>query len=70
MALRLLIEQHIVFLGLKGGCVGSSESIDVKMPHCWKSHVVAHFQMCGVEWSEKMPNICIMLTHSGHFGKQ
>ena len=26
----------------KGGSTGSSESINVKMPHCWKSHVVAH----------------------------
>ena len=26
---------------LKGGCTGSSESTLVKMPHCWKSHVVA-----------------------------
>ena len=26
---------------LKGGCIGSSESTLVKMPHCWKSHVAA-----------------------------
>ena len=30
------------FLSLKGGCTGSSESTLVKMPHCWKSHVMAH----------------------------
>ena len=27
-----------------GGCLGSSESVLVKMPQCWKSHVTA--QMC------------------------
>ena len=29
------------FLCLKGGCTASSESTLVKMPHCWKSHVMA-----------------------------
>ena len=29
------------FLGLKGGCPGSSESALVKMVHWWKSHVAA-----------------------------
>ena len=29
------------FLSLKVGCTSSSESILVKMPHCWKSHVSA-----------------------------
>ena len=38
---KLLTEQHLEFLNLKGGCTSSSESIHVKMPHCWKSHVVA-----------------------------
>ena len=28
---------------LKGGCTGPSESTLVKMPHCWKSRVGAHF---------------------------
>ena len=39
----LLTEQYFEFLSLKGGCTGSSESTLVKMPHCWKSHVTAHF---------------------------
>ena len=42
MIVKLLTEQHLVFLSLKGGCTGSSESTLVKMPHCWKSHVTAH----------------------------
>ena len=39
---KLLTEQHLRFLSLKGGCTGSYESIHVKIPHCWKSHVTAH----------------------------
>ena len=40
MRVKLLTEQHLEFLSLKGGCTGSSESTLVKMPHCWKSRVV------------------------------
>ena len=32
---------QIMMIGVKGGCAGSSESIPVKMPHCWKSHLMA-----------------------------
>ena len=42
MSVKLLTEHHLEFLCLKGGCTCSSESILVKMPHCWKSHVAAH----------------------------
>ena len=42
MTVRLLTEQHLEFLSLKGGCTGSSGSTFVKMPHCWSSHVAAH----------------------------
>ena len=38
---KLLIEHHLVFLSLKGGCRGSSESTHVKIPHCWKLHALA-----------------------------
>ena len=43
MSVRLLTEHHLEFLSLKGGCIGSSESTLVKMPHCWKSNVAAQF---------------------------
>ena len=43
MSVKLLTEHHLVFQSLEGGCTGSSESTLVKMPHCWKSHVMAHF---------------------------
>ena len=41
MSVELLTEHHLEVLSLKGGCTDSSESTLVKMPHCWKSHVVA-----------------------------
>ena len=41
MNIKLLTEHHLEFLSLKGGCTGSSVSMHVKMPHCWKSHVTA-----------------------------
>ena len=36
MNIKLLTEHHMVFLSLRGGCTGSSQST-----HCWKSHVTA-----------------------------
>ena len=42
MNIKLLTEHYLELLSLKGGCTGSSESTLVRMPHCWKSHVVAH----------------------------
>ena len=44
MTVKLLTEHHLEFLSLKGG-TGSSESTLVKMPHCWKSHVAAQFNV-------------------------
>ena len=41
MIVKLLIEHHLEFLSLKGGCRCSSESTYVKMPHCWKFHALA-----------------------------
>ena len=41
MIVELLTEHHLVFLSLKGGCRGSSESTLVKMSNCWKSHELA-----------------------------
>ena len=42
MTVKLLTDHALEFLSLKGGCPGSSESIYVKIPHRWKSHVMAH----------------------------
>ena len=41
MSVKLLTKHHLEFLSLKGICTSSSESTLVKMPHCWKSHVMA-----------------------------
>ena len=49
MTVKLLTEQHLDILSLKGGCTGSSESIYAKMPHCWKSYVTAHM-ICFHNW--------------------
>ena len=42
MIVKLLTEHHLEFLGLKGGCRGSSKSTLVKMSNCWKSHAADH----------------------------
>ena len=42
MSVKLLIKHHFEFLSLKGGCTGLSESTLVKIPNCWKSHVMSH----------------------------
>ena len=41
MNIKLLTEHLLEFLSFQGDCTGLSESIHVKMPHCWKSHVTA-----------------------------
>ena len=43
MSVKLATEHHLEFLCLKGGCTGLYESTLVKIPHCWKSYVTAHF---------------------------
>ena len=45
MSVKLLTENHLEFLSLKGGCTGLSVSTLVKMPQCWKSHVMAQMMM-------------------------
>ena len=45
MSVKLLTEHRLEFVSLQGGCTGSSESTLIKMPHCWKSHVVAQFMI-------------------------
>ena len=45
LEVKLLTEQHLEFLNLKGGYTGSYESTLVKMPQCWKSKVVAQLNM-------------------------
>ena len=51
MSVKLLTEHHLEFLSLKGGCTDLSESILVKMPHYWKSHVAVHIQTTSFSWN-------------------
>ena len=44
MIVKLLTEHDLEFLGLKGGCRGSSESLLVKMSNCWKFHAAAFWK--------------------------
>ena len=45
ITVKLLTERNLEFLSLKVDCTGSSGSIHVKMPHCWKSHVTAQLSL-------------------------
>ena len=51
MSVKLLTGHHLEFLRLKGGCTCSSEPTHVKMPHCWKAHML----WCILEPSPKGP---------------
>ena len=53
MTVKLLTVQFLEFLTITGGCTGSSESTLVKIPHCWKSHVMV--QMSSVLLSTLSP---------------
>ena len=61
MIVKLLIEHHLEFLSLTGGCRGSSESTHVKMSNCWKSHAVTHLlelstqQLLAEKYKKVMP---------------
>ena len=44
MTVKLLAEDNLESLNLKGDCTGWYESTLGKMSHCWKSHVVAHME--------------------------
>ena len=47
MSGKLLTEQHLEFISLKGGCTGLFEATLVKIQHCWKSHTTAQFSSIG-----------------------
>ena len=54
---KLLSEYHLEFLSLKWGCLDSPDSTHFKMPHCWKSHVVA--QLCLKFYTKTKDDISI-----------
>ena len=57
MNVKLLVEHHLEFLSLNGGCTGSSESALVKMPHCWKSHATA--QLFLIDKFKRLLHHCV-----------
>ena len=59
MIVKLLIEHHLEFQNLKGGCRGSSESTLVKMSNWLKSHAAAHIIEVHVEWLCEA--VCLLL---------
>ena len=59
MGVKLLMEHHLEFLSLKGGCKGSSES----MPHCWKSHVTAHLSGSKGQYCLQTTNVADQNVH-------
>ena len=63
MIVKLLTEHHLEFLSLKEGCKGMSESTHVKIPHCWKSHALAHL-LCGAGSVEKKIDIYKVDAHN------
>ena len=69
MNVKLLTKQHLEFLSLTEGCTGSSESIHVKMPHCWKSHVAAHLSKIGMTEtpSKDIGFLCILFQVNKKF---
>ena len=67
MTVKLLTEHHLEFLSFKGGCTGSSESTRVKMPHCWKSHVVAQITIPFIELQySPFMTLCLGLIELSH----
>ena len=62
MTVKLLTEHHLEFLSLKGGCRGSSKSTHVKMPHCWKSHALAHIEKVQ-KWASFAPDFSTVKIH-------
>ena len=58
MTVMLLTKHHLEFISLKRGCTGSPKSTLVKIPHLWKSHVVAHLvTLCRLMTNMTMSHI-------------
>ena len=71
MIVKLLTEQHLEFLSLKGSCTGSSESTLVKIPLCWKSHAAAQFivYFCFIACGGFMSGTCWVCAELSVFSR-
>ena len=65
MSVKLLSEHHFEFICLTGGCTGSYESTHVKIPHCWKSHVVAHIVVFISMARTILNNVVVFISMAG-----
>ena len=65
MIVKLLTDDHLKCLSLKGGCRGSYESTHVKMPHCWKSHATAQLLKTVSVYLKIIENKCEEITLLG-----
>ena len=63
MSAKILTEHHLEFLPLQGGCTGSSESTLVKIPHCWKSHVMYQITLNSDSQTEPLVDTHVIRTH-------
>ena len=63
MSIKLLIGHHLEFLIITRGSTGSSESIYVKIKHCWESRVPAHILFATTKPSEEKKNINLSENH-------
>ena len=63
MIVKLLTEHHLEFPSLKGDCRGLSESTQVKLPHCWKSHALAHTVLAGRPFKGNIKNYLVSQHH-------
>ena len=61
MRVKVLTEHYLETISLKGCYTGSSESTHVKMPHCWKSHVIAHIVGVFTTCTSHMLHVAIFI---------
>ena len=62
MNIKLLTEHHLECLSLKGGCIGLPEPTLVKMPDCWKPHVVALLREIDCENMKSLSVLRVMCS--------
>ena len=56
MTVKLLTEQNLYFLTLKGGCTGLFASNHVKMSHCWNYHVAGLIFVAALKKIDALQN--------------
>ena len=62
MIVERLTEHPLEFLSLNEGCRGTSESTNVEIPHCLKSHVTANYHD-GTRFRQDVHCSIHILTH-------